>query len=262
MLKPVLIATLLAAVALQPVGGFPNARGVTGGSGAIPKDTPVDTPVLKIDVSGKVRLVENGSGRVASDASRVAIWLATLGAPDTMATISRPASARSHFRMVQQNKTFEPELLVVPLGSIVDFPNLDPWFHNVFSLYQGKRFDLGLYQAGSEKQVVFDRPGPSFLFCNIHPQMTAVILTVNSDLFGISDKSGRVLIPQVPAGRYKMHVWYENAAPEFTDTAKNIEVSAAENVLPVVSIPVARRDRSHKDKYGNDYDPRASSPAY
>ena len=259
MIKPVLIATLLAAAALQPVGGFPDARRASGGSGAIPEDTPVDTPAPRIDVSGKVRLVENGSGRVATDASRVAIWLATLDAPDT---VSRPASARTHFRMVQHDKMFEPALLVVPLGSIVDFPNLDPWFHNVFSLYQGKRFDLGLYQAGSEKQVVFDRPGPSFLFCNIHPQMTAVILTVNSDLFGISDKSGRVQIPQVPAGRYKMHVWYENAAPEFTDAAKTIEVSAAENALPSVSIPVSRHDRSHKDKYGNDYDPRASSPAY
>jgi plastocyanin len=255
MIKPVLIATLLAAAALQPVGGFPDARRASGGSGAIPEDTPAP----KIDVTGKVRLVENGSGRVATDASRVAIWLATLDVPDT---VSRPVSARTHSRMVQHDKMFEPELLVVPLGSIVDFPNLDPWFHNVFSLYQGKRFDLGLYQAGSEKQVVFDKPGPSFLFCNIHPQMTAVILTVNSDLFGISDKSGRVLIPQVPAGRYKMHVWYESAAPEFTDAAKNIEVGAAENVLPSVSIPVSRHDRSHKDKYGNDYDPKASSPAY
>lgn len=255
MLNRVLIATLLAAAALQPVGGFPDARHASSGSRGIPDDTPAP----KIDVSGKVRLVENGSGRVATDASRVAIWLVTLDTADTM---SRPVSARTHFRMVQQNKTFEPELLVVPLGSVVDFPNLDPWFHNVFSLYQGKRFDLGLYQAGSEKQVVFDRPGPSFLFCNIHPQMTAVILTVNSDHFGVSDKSGRVLIPQVPAGRYKMHVWYENAAPEFTDAAKNIEISSAENVLPPVSIPVTKRDRSHKDKYGNDYDPRGSSPAY
>jgi plastocyanin len=255
MIKRILIATLLAAAALQPVGGFPDARRASGGSGAIPEDTPAP----KIDVTGKVRLVEKGSGRVATDASRVAIWLAALDAPDT---VSRPVSVRTHFRMVQHDKMFEPALLVVPLGSIVDFPNLDPWFHNVFSLYQGKRFDLGLYQAGSEKEVVFDKPGPSFLFCNIHPQMTAVILTVNSDLFGISDKSGRVLIPQVPAGRYKMHVWYENAAAEFTDSAKNIEVGAAENALPAVSIPVSRHDRSHKDKYGNDYDPRASSPPY
>lgn len=165
--------------------------------------------------------------------------------------------------MLQHDKTFEPELLVVPLGSIVDFPNLDPWFHNVFSLYQGKRFDLGLYQAGAEKAVVFDRPGPSFLFCNIHPQMTAVILTVDSDLFGVSDKAGRISIAQVPAGRYKMHVWYENAPPEFADAApRAMEISQANNVLPPISIPVMKHDHSHKNKYGNDYDPKASSPAY
>ena len=242
---------------MQPsVGGSGNAGAAATGSGPV----SFDPAAPGIDVTGKVRLVESGSGRAVNDASRVAIWLVALGSAAD--AISRPASARHHYRMLQHNKTFEPEFLVVPLGSVVDFPNLDPWFHNVFSLYQGKRFDLGLYQAGAEKEVVFDRPGPSFLFCNIHPQMTAVILTVNSDLVGISDKSGRVLIPQVPAGRYKMHVWYENASPEFTDAAKNIEVGAAENVLPAVSIPVTRHDPSHKDKYGNDYDPRASSPAY
>ena len=257
MLRGVLIATLLAAVILQPsIARSRNAGGAPGDSRPIPGDTTAP----RIAVTGKVRLVENGSGRLVNDASRVAIWLVALdSAPDPIGT---PASARRHYRMLQHNKTFEPELLVVPLGSIVDFPNLDPWFHNVFSLYQGKRFDLGLYQAGAEKEVVFDRPGPSFLFCNIHPQMTAVILTVNSDLFGISDKSGRLLIRQVPAGRYRMHVWYENAAPEFTDAAKDVEIGAAQNVLPAVSIPVTRRDPSHKDKYGNDYDPRASSPAY
>jgi len=259
MLKRALIATLLAAALVQPVGGFPDTRGVSGGGTAAPDDTASPVVAPRIDVTGKVRLVENGSGRAAADASRVAMWLVTLDARNAS---SKPASARKHFRMLQQNKTFSPELLVVPLGSVVDFPNLDPWFHNVFSLYQGKRFDLGLYQAGSEKQVVFDRPGPSFLFCNIHPQMTAVILTVDSEFFGVSDKSGRVLIPQVPAGRYKMHVWYENAVPEFTDAGKNIEISSAENLLPAVSIPVIRHDRSHKDKYGNDYDPTAGSPAY
>lgn len=165
--------------------------------------------------------------------------------------------------MLQHNKTFEPKLLVVPLGSIVDFPNLDPWFHNVFSLYQGKRFDLGLYQARAEREVVFDRPGPSFLFCNIHPQMTAVILTVNSDFFGVSDKAGHILIHHVPTGRYLMHVWYESAASEFTDAPQRpIDIAPGENVLPAVSIPVTKHDWSHKDKYGNDYDPKASVPAY
>jgi len=65
-------------------------------------------------------------------------------------------------------------VLVVPVGSVVDFPNHDPFFHNVFSLFDGKRFDLGLYEAGATNSVRFDRLGVSFLFCNIHPEMSAV----------------------------------------------------------------------------------------
>jgi len=221
---------------------------------------PKDADASVADVTAEVTLLESNSAR-AKDASQVVIWLvASGGATDSFA--SRPLP-RPHYRMLQHGKTFEPKLLVVPLGGVVDFPNLDPWFHNVFSLYQGKRFDLGLYQAGAEKAVTFDRPGPSFLFCNIHPQMTAVILTVNSDLFGISNKAGHILIPHVPAGQYAVHVWYENAAPESADTLpRGIVIGPGENVLPPISVLVARHDSSHKDKYGHDYDPKASSPAY
>ena len=213
-----------------------------------------------VDVAGEVKLLQDNSPRTVVDASKVVLWLVPLQGVTNFAT---QVSAKHHYLMLQHDKTFEPRLLVVPLGSIVDFPNLDPWFHNVFSLYQGKRFDLGLYQAGAEKAVVFDRPGPSFLFCNIHPQMTAVILTVNSSLFGISDKGGHVSIRHVPVGRYTLHVWYEDATSNFTDVwQRTIDISPGENVLPVVSIPVTKQDHAHKDKYGFDYDPKASAPAY
>ena len=213
-----------------------------------------------VDVTGEVRLLQGNSLRTVADASKVVLWLVPLrGVGDFVAQVS----AKHHYLMLQHDKTFEPRLLVVPLGSIVDFPNLDPWFHNVFSLYQGKRFDLGLYQAGAEKAVVFDRPGPSFLFCNIHPQMTAVILTVSSSLFGISDRSGRVSIRHVPAGRYALHVWYEDATSSFTDVSqRTLDIGPGENVLPVVSIPVTKHEHGHKNKYGFDYDPTASAPAY
>jgi plastocyanin len=244
MTKKLLIATVLAALVLP------------GSSG-----TPRDADPAVVDVTAEVKLIERNSTRTAKDASQVVLWLVPVqGTADNSASA---VSAKRHYRMLQHNKTFEPKLLVVPLGGIVDFPNLDPWFHNVFSLYQGKRFDLGLYQAGAEKAVAFDRPGPSFLFCNIHPQMTAVILTVNSDFFGISDKAGHILIPHVPAGRYAMHVWYESAASEFTDVSQRaIDIGPGENVLPALSIPMAKHDWSHKDKYGYDYDPKASAPAY
>lgn len=243
MAKKLLIAIALIALGLHPSSSSPGD--IAGGVG---------------NVTGEVRLVESNSLKNAKDASQVVFWLVPQqgGRENAAGT----GSARRHYRMLQHNKTFEPKLLVVPLGSIVDFPNLDPWFHNVFSLYQGKRFDLGLYQAGAEKEVVFDRPGPSFLFCNIHPQMTAVILAVNSDFFDTSDKAGRIRISNVPIGRYAMHVWYENAASEFTDAQRPIDVGPGKNVLPAVSIPVTKHEWSHKDKYGQDYDPKASVPAY
>src|SRR5438445_8895303 len=226
MARKLLLATVLAALVLPPSSGTPREDG----------------PAV-VDVTSEVKLIEKNSTKAAKDASEVVLWLVPVQGTENSAAA---VSAKHHYRMLQENKTFEPKLLVVPLGSIVDFPNLDPWFHNVFSLYQGKRFDLGLYQAGAEKEVVFDRPGPSFLFCNIHPQMTAVIFTVNSDFFAVSDKDGHIVIRHIPTGRYSMHAWYESAASELTDAPQRpIDIVAGENVLPALSIPVTKRDWSH-----------------
>jgi hypothetical protein len=158
---------------------------------------------------------------------------------------------------VQHNKRFEPSLLVVPVGSVVDFPNYDPWFHNVFSLYRGKRFDLGLYQAGAQRSVKFDRIGPSYLFCNIHPGMTGVVLAVESSFFGTSDKTGHYSIADVPPGNYTIHVWYENATPEsLRGLQRAVVVEGEHRTLPVISVPVVKQvQRNHKNKYGQDYDP-------
>src|ERR1039457_4075827 len=118
-----------------------------------------------------------------------------------------PASAAQNPRLVQKNKSFEPHILVVPAGSMVEFPNRDPFFHNVFSLFEGKRFDLGLYEAGSSRMVRFDRPGISYIFCNIHSEMSAVVIAVNTPYYGIADSQGRVSIPRVPPGRYTLRIW-------------------------------------------------------
>src|SRR6185369_10719921 len=149
------------------------------------------------DVTGEVNLLQGKSGH-AGDASRVVVWLTPLEPVQKI----HSANDKGRYRLIQRNKHFEPSLLVVPVGSVVDFPNLDPWFHNVFSLYRGKRFDLGLYQAGAQRSVHFDRVGPSYLFCNIHPEMTGVVLAVDSDLFAITDKAGHYSISDVAPGRY------------------------------------------------------------
>ena len=87
-----------------------------------------------------------------------------------------------HAVLRQKNKAFEPHLLVVTIGSNVEFPNDDPWFHNVFSLFNGKRFDLGLYEAGTTRTVHFEREGVSYIFCNIHPEMSAVVVVLSEQL--------------------------------------------------------------------------------
>jgi plastocyanin len=211
-------------------------------------------------VSGEAVVKVAGSGAVEKDASRVVVWLVPL---DVVRPV-RVTSERAHYRLVQRNKTFQPGLLVVPVGSVVDFPNADPWFHNVFSLYRGKRFDLGLYQAGAQRSVRFDRIGPSYLFCNIHPQMTGVVLAVDSELFAITDKSGHYAIPRVTPGKYVLHVWYENAMPEsLQGLQRQVTIESASQVLPLVSVKAVKTaPAEHKNKYGQDYDPETLKTDY
>ena len=204
------------------------------------------------EVKGEVTLVQGAVGVSTSDASHVVIWL-------TPVNVVQPvrATERSHYRLLQHNKRFEPGLLVVPVGSVVDFPNEDPWFHNVFSLYRGKRFDLGLYQAGAQRSVKFDRVGPSYLFCNIHPEMTGVVLAVDSDLYAVTGKNGRYSLAGVAPGKYILHVWYENAAPELLESlTRPVNVEAQTRTLPAISIAVTKQTQTeHKNKYGQDYEP-------
>jgi plastocyanin len=204
-------------------------------------------------ISGEIALVQPDSERPERDASGVVLWLVGLDATQPVHLVGE----RAHFRLVQRNKRFEPSLLVVPVGSTVDFPNADPWFHNVFSLYRGKRFDLGLYQAGAQRSVRFDRPGPSYLFCNIHPQMTGVVLAINSEFFAISDKNGRYFIANVPPGKYGLHVWYENATPESLQALqRSVTIDQDSHALPAMSLTVVKQIHvEHKNKYGQDYEP-------
>jgi plastocyanin len=222
----------------------------TSGISAVPGH---DASQAGITVSGEAGLTAAAPGAAAKDASRIVVWLSPIDAV-------RPVSAtadRPRYRLVQHNKRFEPGLLVVPVGSVVDFPNLDPWFHNVFSLYRGKRFDLGLYQAGAQRSVRFDRIGPSYLFCNIHPEMTGVVLAIDSELFSVSDKNGHYAISGVTPGRYVLHVWYENATPESLQALqRQVTIQSENQIMPTILVKATRQTPAeHKNKYGQDYDP-------
>jgi hypothetical protein len=149
----------------------------------------------------------------------------------------------------------------LPVGTKVQFPNQDPFFHNIFSLYDGKRFDLGLYEAGSARSVLFDRRGVSFLFCNIHAEMSAVVVAVDTPYFGLSDHAGNVTIRNVPSGRYELNVWYERSFPEqLRELNRVVTISDASRNLGVIHI-VENPDftAAHKNKYGQDYVPPPKS---
>ena len=190
----------------------------------------------------------------AADSSNVAVWLTPLDpTTETHAPVSHPAAPQ----LVQRNKTFEPHLLIVPVGTMVEFPNKDPFFHNIFSLYDGKRFDLGLYEAGTTRSVMFDRPGVSFLFCNIHAAMSAVVVAVDTPYFGLSDRFGTVIIDNVPDGRYQVNVWYERSLAEYlTGLKRTVTITDANRKLGVIKIAENQSvATTHKNKYGMDYVP-------
>jgi plastocyanin len=112
----------------------------------------------------------------------------------------------------QRNLEFWPHVLAVRVGTTVKFPNNDRVFHNVFSFHDGKKFDLGVYPIGAVKYVTFDRAGVSRLFCNIHPNMAAYVVSVDSPYFAVSDAAGRFTL-RAPAGRYTYHAWRAGSQP-------------------------------------------------
>ena len=223
----------------------------------------VSTWAQQSPVTVQVEVAKRAAGASSAatplaDASNVVVWLSPLdraaGAPAAMDAAHRP-------QLVQHNKAFEPHVLVVQVGTLVEFPNKDPFLHNVFSLFNGKRFDLGFYEAGSTKSVRFDREGVSFLFCSIHEEMTAAVVAVDTPYFGLSDRAGRIAIPNVPDGHYQMHVWYERGLPEdLKSLDRAVQVSGSMRTLDRIRvIQNADFTLAHKNKYGQDYVPPPSA---
>jgi plastocyanin len=212
------------------------------------------------ELSGKVLLTR--SGHRIKDASKLVVWLTPVGntpAPEA------PIQQKSQIpQLVQKDKMFHPSLLVIPAGGKVEFPNQDPFFHNVFSLFDGKRFDLGLYESGTTRFVQFDKLGISFIFCNIHAQMSAVVVALNTPYYAISDAHGDIRINGVVPGRYQMHVFHPSVSPDALQAAEHeITVTPDDTFLGNFSLAESDLELAHKNKYGRDYDPPdPDSPAY
>jgi plastocyanin len=195
------------------------------------------TEVTAGSVTGVVRTV----ARPGSTAAITVVYAEPLDA-------RAPRTPRS-VMLGQRNKTFQPRVIAVPVGSTVEFPNDDQIFHNVFSLSKPQPFDLGLYRAGESRARTFTSPGVYQVFCNIHPQMSAVVVVAPSPFTTVASADGRFTL-DLPPGRYRLTALSERAS------AASAEITSVEGAS---TAPDLTLDESkwvfapHKNKFGQDY---------
>lgn len=204
-------------------------------------------------VTGRVELRDSTDPAVRKgmDYSGVAVWLEPVLARSNGA----PAQEGLRAKMEQRNKAFVPHVLVIETGTLVDFPNFDPIFHNAFSNYNGKVFDIGLYAPGTSRAVKFGRSGIVRVFCNIHPTMSGVIVVVDTPYFAVTQKDGTFRMANVAPGEYRLHVFHERAT-EITlkPLDRMVMVGADPVLLPVMSISESGYLAvPHTNKYGHEY---------
>lgn len=205
-----------------------------------PAPTPTPAP-------GQVRVMVwlQEAGDVRTPGTDAVVWLEGLRRPDF--DLNQPRK-----RISQRDKRFDPTVEVVRVGDEVDFPNFDRVFHNVFSLSEVARFDLGLYRRGASRTVRFDKPGVVRIYCNIHPQMAAYLVVVRSDFAARVPASGEVLLEAVPPGRHLLRVWHAKAE----ELGRSVEVASGQESASEVVLDVSGwRPQGHKNKYGKDYPP-------
>jgi plastocyanin len=190
-------------------------------------------------VKGRVELVENG-GRKATDLSDVVVSV------DGAKAKPRPFRAT----MTMKGKGFIPHVLVVPVGGVVDFPNQDPILHNVFSVSGENRFDLDLYKRPKSSSWTFQHPGVARVYCNIHPQMSAVIVVRDNPYFAKAESDGTFAIADVPPGKYTLRAWNERT----DEPVREIVVPAQGDVQVSLTLDASNFKRTlHKNKFGKDY---------
>lgn len=172
-----------------------------------------------------------------------------------------PASTRQvrrapgTFQMFTRGKMLLPHVLVIPAGSTVEFPNDDPISHNLFSLSSSNGFDLGLYRRGAGKSHRFDTAGAVSVYCNVHPNMSAVIHVMNTPYYAFADKSGVFRLTDIPSGKYRLIAWNEQGG----QTELPLEVAASGAVVPTITIDSRTyREAGHSNKLGKPYGPSSS----
>jgi hypothetical protein len=203
-------------------------------------------------VRGQVTVIHSHRDREPGS-SNVVVWLAPLGRNVAVAPLSSA-------RLLQRNKEFTPHVTAVTEGTSIEFPNRDPFFHDVFSIYHGKPFDLGLYESGAVRKIVFSRPGISYIFCNIHPEMSAIVVVTRTPYFAVTGTDGKFKIKGVPPGHYRLEVWYEFASEtELGSLSHELEVLPDQSSLGLINVHSSDMVKEHLNKYEEPYTPVKAS---
>jgi len=145
--------------------------------------------------------------------------------------------------VVQEMKEFKPFVKAVLVGTPIEFPNRDDVLHHVYSFSPARTFELKVYKGTPPEPIVFDRPGPVALGCNIHDWMLAYVYVSESPYFGVTDADGRVRLANLPAGKYSVRVWHFRLTQHETDTAQQVNASGAEPVQVAWNLKLKRDSR-------------------
>ena len=193
-------------------------------------------------VSGQVAILER-PGEVSEDLANVVVFLE----PVTAGKTKTPAPTTTTIAL--EKRQFSPRVRVIVEGSKVEFPNQDPWNHNVFSKTNGG-FDTGVFGRGKTKDQKFDQAGVYSLYCNVHPRMTAFIIALKTPYFTQAGADGRFTLENVPAGQYRLNAWHDRT----TLVTKDITVPAA-GLANIRAELDARGYKyvQHKNKFGQAY---------
>ena len=197
------------------------------------------------EVRGRVAIVERPGTRT-TDLANAVVWLE----PADGAPVSGGADGRGQIAM--ESRTFVPRVQVVRVGGSVEFPNHDPFRHNVFSKSGPGEFDLGLYGRGDSRAMTANRPGIYPIFCNIHSRMVAHVVAVATPYVARAASDGGFAIAGVPPGRYTLRAWHERGGTQ----SGALEVPSSGITGVALSLDArGYRPVPHRNKFGQEYAP-------